>query len=235
MLDMSSWVQEKVIHVLGALAGIADIAKDPETPSWYKRNLRRYLGLGFEDGLKVLLWSHGRPDDWQPDLRTLPTEHGTLGLAKLLNQLNVSHDLSVERPSVDLDDDEGRDPPNPPGVPPKMDDPWSSPLRQGVMRQVPLRLADRGRELGDAEARLFAWIAYHVATSDYADIGLLTAELLFSDVGLSKQEGEAALQALVARRFIEMVPELRFVENRRLPIRIIVEGLNDRRHEPIRD
>jgi hypothetical protein len=85
MLYMSDWVREKVGNVLGALASIADIAKDPETPAWYKRNLRRHLHRGFADGLKVLLWSYDRTDDWEPDALMQPIEHGTLGLAALLN------------------------------------------------------------------------------------------------------------------------------------------------------
>ena len=37
---MANWSAEKLSIVLGDLARIADIAKDPETPDWYRRRLR---------------------------------------------------------------------------------------------------------------------------------------------------------------------------------------------------
>lgn len=100
------------------------------------------------------------------------------------------------------------------------------------MRHVTSRLADRGRALSETEARVLGWIAYHVCTSEYADIGLLSPEFLGSDVGLSKDDGAAALQGLIDKKIVEKVPELEGIELRRLALRIVVEGLNDRRHAP---
>lgn len=229
---MTSWVQEKLGNVLEALGGIADIAKDPETPAWYKRNLRQHLHRAFGDGLKVLLWSHDRTEDWNLEAIRQPTEHGTLGLAALLNEMKVPHHLSTGVPSFDPEDDDDREPPNPPEAPQKSADPWADPIRQAVMRHVTSRLADRGRGLAESEARLLGWIAYHVTTSEYADIGLLTPEFLGSDVGLSKEDGAAALQGLIDKKIVEKVPELEGIELRRLALRIVVEGLNDRQHAP---
>lgn len=59
--DMTAWAFEKIGNVLSSLAALGDIAKDPETPAWYKRNLRRHLHRGFSDGLKLLFWIEDRP------------------------------------------------------------------------------------------------------------------------------------------------------------------------------
>jgi anthranilate/para-aminobenzoate synthase component II len=141
-LPMGDWVREKVGLVLEELARIADIAKDPETPAWYKRNLRQSLFPAFANGLKVLLWSYDRTDDWTPDLCRQPAEHGTLGLAALLNGLDIEHGLRVGEPSVDPDDDEDREPTSIPVDSKPSENPWAESTRQWVMRITMQRLSD---------------------------------------------------------------------------------------------
>src|SRR5689334_10561828 len=65
---MTGWVVEKLGIVLSDLARIGDIAKDPETPEWYRRRLRSSLHSAFGNALKVLLHALDRVDDWRPDL-----------------------------------------------------------------------------------------------------------------------------------------------------------------------
>jgi hypothetical protein len=231
-LDMTDWAREKLGNVLEVLAHIADIAKDPETPPWYKRNLRQHVHRGLGDGLKLLLWSYDRTEEWDPEAIKQPTEHGTLGLAALLNSMNIAHDLLVEQPAVDPDDNTDREPPNPPGAPQRLEAPWASPVRQAILRHAAQTLADHRKRLSDAETRLLAWIVYHLCISEYEDIALLAPAFLGSDIGLTKSEGEAALRGLIENKLVEPVPELEGIELRRLALRIVVDGLNDRRHRP---
>lgn len=227
-LPMGNWVREKVELVLEEIARIGDIAKDPETPPWYKRNLRQFLAPAFGNGLKVLLWSYGRTEDWTPELSKRPTEHGTLGLASVLNGIGIEHQLRVGEPTIDPDDADDREPatydePARPNA-----DPWSLPARQWIVRTTFQRLVD-DRSSADAR-RLLSWIAYHVAISDHADVGFLARKFLASDIGLSDAQGVAALEELVERGWVR--EERALSDDRRLALRLIVEGLNDPRHEP---
>jgi hypothetical protein len=226
-LDMDDWVCEKLEYVVEALARIADIAKDPETPEWYRRNLRQHLTLGFNGALKVVCYAHDCTNDWKPEHVAQAVEHGTLGVAALLGELGIPHRLDPGEPTIDLDDESDREPPTSDEVPAPVDDPWTG-IRREIISHTIFRLA--GSELADNERRLLAWIAWHVARSDYEDVALMTERFLASDVGLSKEDGQAALAALLDKKAIELVPELR--DETRVAIRLRVDGLNDRRHGP---
>ena len=225
---MGDWVREKVGLVLEELARIADIAKDPQTPAWYKRNLRRSPQPAIANAFKVLLWSHGRTEEWTTELHLHPTEHGTLGLAATLNSLGIKHRLSVGEPSIDPDDEEDREPvshdaPSTPSM-----DPWAETARQWAVRVTFQRLGDE--RIPTNERRLLSWIAYHLAMSDHADVAFLTRRFLASDIRLTEAEGQAALDGLIDRGFVR--EERGSSDERRIALRLIVEGVNDPRHEP---
>ena len=227
-LPMGNWVREKVGLVLEELARIADIAKDPQTPAWYKRNLRQSLFPAFGNGLKVLLWSYDRTQDWTPELNQRPTDHGTLGLAALLNTLGIAHQLRVGEPTVDPDDEEDREPAAPDDSPSPSEDPWAEPARQWVVRMTFQHLGDE--RIPANERRLLSWIAYHLAMSEHADVAFLTRRFLASDIRLSATEGQAALEGLIERGLVR--EERSLGDERRIALRLIVDGMNDPRHEP---
>jgi hypothetical protein len=233
-LDMSDWVREKLGSVIESMARIADIAKDPETPRWYTRNLRQHLSRGFHDGLKVLMWAHERQDDWEPDHATLPTEKGTMGLVVLLNELQIPHRTPTDEAPYDPGDDEDRLPTNPPGLPQPAEEPWITSRRQFAFKRICDNLAHKPKDLGDDAARLLAWIGYLLTTELYEDIVLLTPDFIGKDVGISNDAGRAALDRLVDLGLVRVVDELRFVHRQRIPVQVVVDGLNDPRHEPTR-
>lgn len=137
-------------------------------------------------GLKVLLWSHDRTEDWTPDLSRRPTEHGTLGLATLLNGLGIEHQLRVGEPTVDPDDEDAREPAIHDELSRPTDDPWTQAARQWVVRMTFQRLTD---ERVPANARrLLSWIAYHLAMSDHTDVAFLVRKFLGSDIGLAARD-----------------------------------------------
>lgn len=137
-------------------------------------------------GLKVLLWSHDRTEDWTPDLSRRPTEHGTLGLATLLNGLGIEHQLRVGEPTVDPDDEDDREPAIHDELSRPTDDPWTQAARQWVVRMTFQRLTD---ERVPANARrLLSWIAYHLAMSDHTDVAFLVRKFLGSDIGLAARD-----------------------------------------------
>lgn len=174
-LPMGNWVREKIGHVLEEIARIADIAKDPKTPPWYRRNLRRSLFPALGNSLKILLWSHGRIADWTPELSKRPTEHGTLGLASLLGHLDIEHRLNVSESTIDPDDDEDREPSDVDEPPAPAADPWTQPVRQWVVRAAFHRLCDDRIPVN--ERRLLSWIAFQLGMSKYPDVVLLDAAI----------------------------------------------------------
>jgi DNA-binding MarR family transcriptional regulator len=228
-LPMGAWVREKVGLVLEELARIADIAKDPETPAWYKRNLRKSLHPAIANALKVLLWSNDRTDEWTVELSQRPTEHGTLGLAATLSGLGIRHQLRVGEPTVDPDDEDDREPVSPDQPPAPSGDPWADAARQWAVRVTFQRLGDK--EIPTNERRLLSWIAYHLAMSDHADVAFLARRFLASDLRLTEAEGQAALQGLIERGYVR--EERGLGDERRIALRLVVEGMNDPRHEPM--
>lgn len=228
---MAGWSAEKLGIVLGDLARIADIAKDPETPDWYRRRLRNHLQSAFGNTLKVLFHVLDRLEDWKPELAEQPTEHGTLGLAAALGKLGIDHGLDVGEPFGDLDEDEdesARWPATPDAVPSPVEDPWSTFARQRIMALTFSRLMDR--EMPPAERSALVWIAYHLTMSDHPDVAFLTRTFFARDIGVSEDEADAVLDALAAKKLIYR--ETRLDDDRRMAIKLVIEGMNDVRHEP---
>lgn len=172
-------VRERVEQVLEHIARIAAS----------RRNLRRWLAPALGDGIKLLLWSYDRTEEWTPNLSTRPTEHGTLGLAALLNGLRIKHSLQVGEPSVEPGDDDDRGPlAQEPDR--RSGDPWSEAVRQVVVRMTFYRLVDDGRP---------ANVRRVLSLSEFADVAFLTRSFLASDIGLSEVDGAAALADLLER------------------------------------
>jgi hypothetical protein len=228
---MTDWVVEKLGIVLSDLARVGDIAKDPETPEWYRRRLRSSLHSAFGNALAVLLHALDRLDDWRPDLALKPTEHGTMGLAAQLGSMGIDHQLDVGEAFGDLDDDEpegARWPSAPDKVPEASDEPWGSLARQRIMALTLMHLADRS--MPEVERRALAWIAYHLTMSDHPDVAFLLPRFFARDIGASEEEAQTVLVSLTEKRLIHR--ETRLDDERRMAIKLIVDGLNDPRHEP---
>jgi DNA-binding MarR family transcriptional regulator len=82
----------------------------------------------------------------------------------------------------------------------------------------------------DRERRLLAWIAYHLTMSEYVDIAFVTWRFLASDVRMTATECETTLDALVERGFVRV--EYGLSDERRLALRVVVQGMNDSRRGP---
>jgi DNA-binding MarR family transcriptional regulator len=170
-------------------------------------------------------------DEWQPGLAIKPTEHGTMGLAAQLGSLGVDHQLDVGVPFGDLDDDEPEDarwPAKADEVPSASEDPWSVLVRQRIMAHTLSQLADRS--MPEVERVALAWIAYHLTMSDHADVAFLLPRFFARDIGVSEDQAQAVLASLVEKRVIHR--ETRLDDERRMAIRLVVDGMNDPRHEP---
>ena len=229
--SMASWSAEKLGVVLSDLARIADIAKDPETPEWYRRRLRQHLGSAFGNTLKVLLHVLDRLDEWKPEHADRPTEHGTLGLAAQLGALGVDHQLDVGAPFGDDDDedeDDARWSSNADPVPAPSEDPWSTFARQRIMALTFVHLTDPA--LSPAERRALTWIAYHLTMSDHPDVAFLARTFFARDIGVSEDEAAAVLDSLTHRKLIYR--ETRLDDDRRMAIKLVIVGMTDVRHAP---
>jgi hypothetical protein len=179
------------------------------------------------NALKVLLFAMEREQEWTPDLAVEATEHGTLGLAALFVRLKVDHRIDVGLPSQDPRDQDDREAVATAPAPDADAEPWAEFTRQRAVTFVMHQLADAGRRLPVGEARLLAWVGWQLCTSEYAEIAVLARKFISSDVGRSTEEGDAALRSLIERGLLEAVPELD--DERRMALRVVIEGLNDRR------
>lgn len=229
-MDLTVWAKERLTRVLIDMAAIADIAKDPRTPDWYRRHLRERLSSGFRNGLSVLFWLGDRLDDMPSDV-TVPTNHGTLGLVAFCEEHSLegmSRTLKLTQ-SMDEDgdsDDDGREPTLYDPPPDASETPWATGVRNAILARVTYLASQPTTPM--AEARLLMWIAYAVTTSDYVDTGLLQHESLFLDLGLTPKEGQAALNSLLDKRLVCRVRDLDTED--RIALRII-HGDNEPRNE----
>ena len=66
--------------------------------------------------------------------------------------------------------------------------------------------------------------------SDHADVAFLARRFLASDLRLTEAEGQAALQGLIERGYVR--EERGLSDERRIALRLVVEGINDPRHKP---
>ncbi len=229
-MNLTMWAAERPTRLLIDLAAIADIAKDPRTPDWYRRHLRERLNTALRNGLPVLFWLGDRIDDMPPDV-TVPTNHGTLGLLAfseehslegLTRRLKLARSIDAEG---DLDDDD-REPTLFDPLPDASETPWATGTRNAILARVTYLAAQPTTPM--AEARMLMWIAYSVTTSDYVDTGLLQHDSLFLDLGLTPEEGQAALNALLDKRLVCRVRDLDTED--RIALRII-HGDNEPRNE----
>jgi hypothetical protein len=88
----------------------------------------------------------------------------------------------------------------------------------------------RDPRIAERERRLLAWIAYHLAISEYADIAFVTWRFLASDVRMTAAEAENALDALIERGFVRV--EYGLCDERQIALRLVVQGMNDSRRGP---
>jgi hypothetical protein len=207
-VDLKVWAKARVTQALIDMAAIGDIAKDPRTPEWYRRHLRERLSSGLKSGLSVLFWLHDRTDEMPRDVTTL-TNHGTAGLAAFCEAYcfeGPGRPIDWTQLAVEDEEDDEREPTVYDPAPDVSETPWATGVRNAIMARVTYLAAHPRTPI--AEARLLMWIGYAVTTSDYVDTGLLERRSLFSDVGLTPQEGQAALSSLIDKRLVCRVRDL---------------------------
>ena len=90
-------------------------------------------------------------------------------------------------------------------------------------------LADPNMPL--SERRALTWIAYHLTMSEHPDVAFLTRTFFARDIGVTEDEAEAVLDALTDKKLIYR--ETRLDDDRRMAIKLVIEGMNDVRHEPV--
>jgi DNA-binding MarR family transcriptional regulator len=91
------------------------------------------------------------------------------------------------------------------------------------MRMTLQRMSDAG--IPERERRLLAWLAYHLMLSEQVDIAFVMRRFLASDVRMTAAEADAALDALVERGFVRL--EYGLSDERRIALRLVVQGIND--------
>lgn len=230
MLDMTGWIHQKLVKVLESLAQITDIAKDPETPPWYRKRLRNRARRALREGVALLLEHHGRLHECTSDIADETVEHGTVGLVALLDRLKIDAALDSTTAHPDFDDeteDDQRAPSSSDPAPQELADVWSSRLRQLVIESVLYHTTNPRTD--NAEARFLNWVLFNLLRAKYADTALIFRQYLFADAGLNEQEGTALLNRLIEEEVLYVDRQLG--DSKRIALRIIVDG-NDPRHEP---
>jgi hypothetical protein len=224
---MRGYAAGKLERSLACLAKIADIAKDPLTPEWYRRNLRALVKGVAQDALTVFFWLHQRIDDSNAGQAALIAEEGTSGLVEALEAANVKHFLTVSRDTFKDEDDSDRavtylDPPREP-----VQKPWQDWRRSAALRIGLMHLDNPKRPLD--QLRVLAKLMHSLVASEYVDTAFIQRQYTQVDMGLTESEVLAVLDELAAKDIVYVDNHLTTEE--RLAVRIL-SGENSPRNEP---
>ncbi len=231
-----SWLQEKTLRALQAAVCLVDIANEPDTTDWYKRNLVRTAEQIVARLAPVVALLYGvessaaaERDEWGPML-----EGGSFALATWCRKWKIADPHQIGKGSirhlrtVDEDEEKAEE-----LAAESFDGDFEQAmdLKLQIYSYMSRRLVHDG--LTPEAKQLMLWLMGSLWLSDPPDVVSVSKRFLPTDIGVTPQEAGAAYEELFQRGLIERVD--RVGRDRRpdhLSLRLVVRGLNDSRHAP---
>jgi len=228
-LNPSDWLKEKALASLQSAVSLIDLANEPDTTSWYRKNLKR-IGEHLISRLmpmNALLHLSGSKSVQREELESI-LEKGSFALAKWCRKYQVMNPYELYSNLESVSRDGKADEPEE-TVRPTVEDeevPW---LKLEIYSNMALKMMDQ--ELTEPAKRLLSWLLYNLNFSEYADILIVSKTFLPTDIGCSRKETDDGYRLLYEKGIIEKVNELDISENA-IAIRLTISGVNDSKHAP---
>lgn len=230
-MDSTEWLQEKSLAALETAAKLVDLANEPDTTPWYKKNLKHIAEHLIARLLPITALLHGvgqagvKPEEWESIV-----ERGTFALTKWCHRWKVANPYHFSE-----------------GLAAKERDPSETDEKNQVIhadietvnedndRSIKLSIYSHmalqmvHSELTEPARRLLSWALFHLHTSEYSDVVTLNKIFLPTDIGLTPEETSDGYHQLYTQGLIEKV-ELPGIIDEAIAIRLVVEGLNGSKH-----
>ena len=228
------WLKEKSLSTLETAVKLVDLANEPDTTTWYKKNLKRIAEhliarLVPMTGLLHQVPSEGvTPEEWQAIV-----EGGTFALTKWCRKWEVAnpYHFSNSLAAKERDESEKIEKSQPFRTEVQSDDnEYGNDLKLNIYSHYALQMLQD--DLTVHSKRLLSWALFHLYTSKYADIVLLEKDFLPTDIGCTSEETSEGYRLLYEKGLIEKVEGLDIMD-RFIAIRLVVYGLNDSKHPTV--
>lgn len=227
------WLQEKTLHALQAAAQLVDLANEPDTTAWYKRNLLHIAELLIDRLAPVVAFLNkadkdaAEREEWGTVL-----EGGTFALATWCRKWKIGDPTLVAKGSLlhlrTVDDQNEKD-----------EDLFPEQSESDITEALDLKLqiyAFMTRRLvhdnlSPAAQKLLLWMLSSLWLNDPPDVVTISRRFLPTDIGISREDANMAYKELYEQGLIERVePKEPNQPNDRLSLRLVIQGVNDSRH-----
>ncbi len=232
--DTLPWLQEKTLRALQAAVVLVDIANEPDTSQWYKRNLLDTAESIISRLAPVVAFMYLKEGAAQPDAWGGILEGGSFALGAWCKKWQIAdpHDFSKgalkHLRTVDEDEEKAVT------VGPVE---FEGDIEQGMDLKLQIYSSLSRRLLYEQVApeahRLLLFLMGKLWLSDAPDIVCASKKFLPTDIGLTIEQAADAYRQLYESGFLERVDKP--TDGRsddRLYLRLVIVGVNDSRHPP---
>ena len=231
--DALPWLQEKTLSALQSSVRLIDLANEPDTTDWYRRNLTTIAEHILEPLAPVVALLHGAGADaadreeWEPILTG-----GSFALATWCRKWKIADPVNMAKGSIKhlrtVEEDEAK-------AEEIMPESFSGDTQSALELKLEIYASMSQLLLGDllsAQAqRMLLWMMRGLWFSSPPDVVGVSRKFLPTDIGVSNEEAAEAYKELFDKGLIERVaPESDEINSDRLQLRLVVQGVNDSRH-----
>ncbi|BBO87133.1 hypothetical protein [Desulfosarcina ovata] len=229
--DPTDWMREKSLAALEIAVKLVDLANEPDTTTWYEKNLKRMAEHLIARLLPMTALLHGTEakavelDQWKGIV-----EKGTFALTKWCRQWKVAnpYHFSESVTASKRDGDETTEKRQ--AVEPTIltnDYEHSLTLELEIHHHMAYQMLYGG--LNDPAKSLLAWALFNLGASEYTDIAVLNKNFLPTDIGCTPEQTSEGYRLLYQKGLIEKVEGLNIIDEA-IALRLVVEGINDSKH-----
>jgi hypothetical protein len=227
------YLSEKTLSALQYAAALIDLANEPDTTTWYKRNLMEIaegIVVHLVPAVAVLNWSGQESAEQSRAI----LNGGTFALARWCKKHNIGNPTQIGKKSLAalrLASDSEEKAAEIAPAPFDGDTASSQNLKLQVYNSMCLHLLHH--ELPVPAQRMLLWMLSGLWLSHPPDVIHISRRFLPTDIGISREETNEAYRLLHTRGIIERVddPDTQ-AGGDRINLRLVVQGLNESRHPP---
>ena len=228
------WLQEKTLCALQAAASLVDLANEPDTTAWYKRNLLRIAEMLIDRLAPVVAFLNKADseaalrDEWGAVM-----EGGSFALAAWCRKWKIGDPTQIGKGSLlHLRTVEEQDEKNEEHIPDSFDGDVAKALdlKLQIYSFMSRRLVHE--QISQEGQKFLLWMLSNLWLSDPPDVVHVSRRFLPTDIGIGREQAGSAYKELYDKGLIERVERADSGSGAdRLSLRLVVQGVNDSRHD----
>jgi hypothetical protein len=225
------YLQEKTLAALVAAVELIDLANEPDTTEWYKRNLTKIASAIIDRLVPVVALVHSAGEEAAGQSRAM-IDGGSFALTRWCKKYKIGDSRSVGKLSVaDLKLASELEEKSEEIETPQFDGEWQD-LKLSIYNSMCSRLLYD--ELPIPSQKFLLWLMRGLWISDPPDVVRISKRFLPTDIGISREDAAQAYRLLHEHGIIERVIDKADDGEKRdsIKLRLVVQGVNDSRHPP---